>query len=90
MRSGFNYLATFLWLGSLVGGNAEPKPTIAALKLEPGERLKVDGVLEEEAWQRAAKGGGFRQYDPGRGTPATERTEFAIAYDLDHLYVAVW
>ena len=90
MRSGFNYLATFLWLGSLVGGYAEQKPAIAALKLEPGERLKVDGVLDEAAWQRAEKGGGFRQYDPGRGTPATERTEFAIAYDLDHLYVAVW
>lgn len=67
---------------------AETKPSIAALRID--EPLVIDGRLGEEAWQKAEKGGGFRQYDPGRGTPATERTEFAIVYDQDHFYIGVW
>ena len=67
---------------------AEAKPSIAALRID--EPLVIDGRLDEEAWQKAAKGGGFRQYDPGRGTPATERTEFAIVYNQDHFYLGIW
>ena len=67
---------------------AETKPSIAALRID--EPLVIDGRLDEEAWQKAEKGGGFRQYDPGRGTPATERTEFAIVYNQDHFYLGVW
>ena len=67
---------------------AETKPSIAALRID--EPLVIDGRLDEEAWQKAAKGGGFRQYDPGRGTPATERTEFAIVYNQDHFYLGIW
>ena len=67
---------------------AETKPSIVALRID--EPLVIDGRLDEEAWQKAEKGGGFRQYDPGRGTPATERTEFAIVYNQDHFYLGVW
>lgn len=67
---------------------AEPKPSIAAFRIEGP--LVVDGKLDEEAWRKAEKGSGFRQYDPGRGTPATERTEFAIVYDEDNFYLGVW
>ena len=90
MRNVRTALAACAWLGTTVCLQADKKPSIAALRLAPGEGIKVDGRLEEDAWRRAEKGSGFRQYDPGRGTPATERTEFAIAYDRDHLYVAVW
>ena len=90
MRRVHTALATGAWLGIVACLQAEEKPSIAALRLEPGERIKVDGRLDEDAWRRAKKGGGFRQYDPGRGLPATERTEFAIAYNRDHLYAAVW
>ena len=83
-------LAVLAWVGTIACLQAAEKPSIAALRLGPGERIKVDGRLEEDAWRRAQKRSGFRQYDPGRGTPASERTEFAIAYDRDHLYVAVW
>ena len=90
MRRVVKLLAASAWSASLVCLQAEEKPSIAALQLGAEERIEVDGRLDEAVWQRAEKGGGFRQYDPGRGTPATERTEFAIAYDRDHLYVAVW
>ena len=66
----------------------EEKPSLKALRIE--EPLVVDGVLDEKAWGRAEKGSGFRQYDPGREIPATERTEFAILYDDDRLYLGVW
>jgi len=90
MRKVHTALAACAWLVSVVCLSADEKPSIAALRLGPGEHIKVDGRLGEDAWRRAEKGSGFRQYDPGRGTPATERTEFAIAYDRDRLYVAVW
>lgn len=67
---------------------AQKKPSVRALKID--EPLTVDGRLDEEAWQRAEKGSGFRQYDPGRGVPPSEHTEFAIVYTEDHLYVGVW
>ena len=90
MRRVHKLLAACAWLGSFGGLQAEKKPSITALRLGAAERVEVDGRLEEAAWQRAEKGKGFRQYDPGRGTPATERTEFAMVYDRDHLYVGVW
>lgn len=77
--------ALVLFSGTL---GAEEKPSIRALRIE--KPLVVDGRLDEAAWQRAEKGGGFRQYDPGRGTPVTEKTEFAILYDDDYFYIGVW
>ena len=73
------------------GNGTRRLPPAAAYRVAPaGGTIKVDGRLDEAAWKRAEKGSGFGQYDPGRGTPATERTEFAIVYNADHLYVGVW
>ena len=51
--------------------------------------VKLDGLLDDEVWQAAAPAAGFRQREPMEGEPATERTEFRVAYDGDALYVAV-
>jgi RluA family pseudouridine synthase len=50
----------------------------------------IDGVLDEEVWQRAAAAADFVQADPEEGRPATESTEVRVAYDADYLYVAAW
>ncbi len=48
----------------------------------------IDGVLDEEVWQRATPAADFIQADPLEGEPATELTEVRVAYDADYLYVA--
>lgn len=49
----------------------------------------IDGVLNDEAWRRAAVVDSFTQQEPMNGQPATERTEVRVLYDANHLYIAV-
>ncbi len=51
--------------------------------------LRIDGHLDEPVWQVAPVGSDFVQLEPEEGAPATERTTFQVAYDKDHLYIAV-
>ena len=71
-----------------VNGNGERR-TIPAARLEPDERMTVDGRLDEPVWQRAVPAGDFIQIDPNNGTPATEKTEVRVAYDRDALYLGM-
>jgi hypothetical protein len=51
---------------------------------------RIDGVLDDPMWERAAHLTGFTQQAPNDGAPATERTDVYIAYDDDHLYFAFY
>ena len=53
-----------------------------------GEPPQIDGILDDAAWQKAEPRSGFIQLEPARGNPATDDTEFRIAYDVHNLYVA--
>jgi len=74
---------------SLLFGQAASaeRPTIRALRLAGGERIDVDGLLEESAWARAAPITEFRQSDPNNGEPATERSEIRVLLNADNLYI---
>jgi len=50
---------------------------------------KIDGVLSPGEWAGAAHSDMFRQVFPGENIAPTERTEFWVTHDRDHLYVAV-
>ena len=63
--------------------------TMAAARLADGERVILDGRLDEPIWQRAVPAADFVQIDPDNGMPATEPTEVRIAFDSDALYMAV-
>ena len=63
------------------------RPSITALAID--EPIAVDGLLDEPAWRQAQVGNGFRQREPREGAPASERTEFSIAYTPSTLYVAL-
>ncbi|MEM7353314.1 MAG: DUF5916 domain-containing protein [Acidobacteriota bacterium] len=92
------------WTGSLVfslllahpllGQEAEPedrllpRPSVTALAIS--EPIKVDGRLDEPAWQQAQPATGFTQRDPEPGEPAINKTEVRILYTKDVLYVGVW
>ncbi len=49
----------------------------------------IDGRLNEEVWENAAKVDQFIQREPNVGQPVSEKTNFYICYDADFLYVGV-
>src|SRR5689334_21663179 len=67
----------------------QERPTIAAEPLALDEAMSLDGSLDEAVWQRAQVATDFVQMDPDNGQPATEQTEFRIAFDANNLYIGV-
>lgn len=66
-----------------------PARALEAVRLPAGAAIRLDGRLDEPAWQAAPAATGFRQREPAEGEPATERTEVRVLYDDDHLYIGV-
>jgi hypothetical protein len=89
---------TFAALASLWGAIVEAQTTdilnsgrriLTAERLQPGERVTLDGMLDEPAWRRAVHGGEFVQQDPVLGAPPSEATEVRVIFDQEHLYIGV-
>lgn len=51
-------------------------------------RIKVDGVPDEEAWQKAVKIDLPFEWDPGDNIPAPVQTECRVTFKSSHLYIA--
>jgi hypothetical protein len=66
---------------------APERPTAVAMRLNPEERISVDGVLDEPPWERAQPMTDFKQSEPRNGDPGTERTQIRILFDEDNLYI---
>ncbi len=66
-------------------GTLTEVPSLEAFYLD-GMKIEMDGVLDDEAWDLAQTGWGFRQMDPERGAPASVPTVFKVAYDDDAIY----
>ncbi len=63
------------------------RPVLKAVKIEKAP--KIDGLLDEPAWETVPAMDQFTQQEPKVGEPATERTEVRVAYDNKHLFIAV-
>jgi hypothetical protein len=50
---------------------------------------KMDGTLDDPAWQAAKPVGDFRQREPLETQSATEKTEVRILYDSRHIYFGI-
>jgi len=57
--------------------------------LRAGQDFRIDGLLQEPAWESAALAGRLVQREPRPGAAPSESTEVRIAYDSDSLYIAV-
>ena len=64
-------------------------PVVDATPIPEASALKLDGELTDAVWGQAPVVSGFLQREPQEGAPATLDTEFRVAYDDTHLYVAV-
>lgn len=60
---------------------------LRAVRVPSGGRPRIDGRLDEAAWQGAPRATGFIQEEPAAGSPASERTEVTVLYDATAIYV---
>lgn len=90
-RNLFNQSLLILCLVLLAGGawarDVDGKRPITAVRTETP--LKVDGLLNDPAWQNARFQGQFTQREPEEGAPASEKTEVGFLYDEKNLYIGV-
>jgi hypothetical protein len=78
------FLLLYFCCYQLYGQNIERK-TLQAVRINTP--IKIDGNLDEEAWQNAPIASDFIQNNPYPGKPATQQTEVKILYDDMALYV---
>ncbi len=76
-------LSACVLLGSSLAAVQTARDATAVKISEP---IRVDGVLDEAAWGRAAVLSDFIQFEPERGAPATVRTSVRILYDGAAVY----
>ena len=50
---------------------------------------KIDGVLADEVWRKAAVGSNFTQFDPKPFSASSQATFFQLSYDDEAIYVAI-
>ncbi len=68
-----------------------PRPRIQAARFaiaSAASKIKIDGVLDEEAWARATVIPLLYEWTPGDNIPPAIDTECLVTYDRDNFYVA--
>ena len=86
-------LAALCWLQPGADAWAQGTPAgettrvVEAVRLESGEAVRLDGLLDEPAWDRARPAASFRQREPDSGAPATEDSEVRVLYDARRLFI---
>jgi len=81
------YLASiFLVTTNYLFAQNQPKKEYYAGECNKNE-LSVDGKLDEPAWQNATWQDDFTQYEPSEGKNPSQKTDFAILLDENHIYV---
>jgi hypothetical protein len=70
----------------LVVGQAIAQPrSLQAIKVSSPP--KIDGVLDDPAWQKPLPATDFIQNFPSFGAPASQKTEVRVVYDNDAIYI---
>ena len=49
----------------------------------------IDGKLDDECWKQATWEGNFAQFEPYEDSMPSQKTNFAILYDDNNLYIAI-
>ena len=67
------------------GQAAEGRPAFQTVRAD--SEIRVDGVMEEAAWQRAARIPLPYEYQPGDNVPPPVQTDCFVTYDTRNLYI---
>ena len=62
---------------------------ITAVRLLPGERIRLDGALDHPAWQRAPVHDRFNEHAPVNGGVVRQRTTVQLLFDALALFVGI-
>jgi hypothetical protein len=86
----FILLGVMVFQAALVAADEEPQNNEKVSRRVPriNAEIKVDGYLDEEAWNEALKIDANIEVDPGENIPAPVETEVYMAYDKANIYVA--
>jgi hypothetical protein len=80
--------------GQVVRGGAVAGATSAAVRhisaIPASAPPRIDGVLDDAAWQHAVPATGFTQSEPVTGAPASEPTDVRILADGRTLYIGAY
>ncbi len=68
-------------------GGAAVRPAVEATRVPDGVDLRIDGLMNEEAWGLAEPITAFRQQDPVEGGVPSEPTEIRLLFDSQALYI---
>jgi len=83
-------LAALLFASATAPASAQTSTPdkLQALRIE--SPIKLDGILDEEAWAKAPHISNFTQRELVENAPVTERTEVAVVFTAKEMYIGVW
>ncbi len=87
-RASFVGLTLFLSLSVNLQAQRSMPDSLKASRMT--ETLRFNGKPDEAFWQSAEHISNFTQREQDFGQPSTERTEVAIGYDQQAIWIAVW
>lgn len=70
--------------------NAQKSMPDSLVAVRVSEPLRFDGSPDEPLWLSARRISNFTQREQDFGQPATDKTEVALAYDDQAIWIAVW
>ena len=71
---------------AVIARDEQRRATVRAVRLATGIRL--DGVLDEPAYETVPALDDFIQQEPNEGAPASEKTEAWVLFDATNIYIA--
>jgi hypothetical protein len=87
--AGIVFFAPAIAAGQQQPRGPQPLPAPATYQVSrAASSIKVDGVLDENAWQHAVDVPVAWEWSPGENVPAPVRTQCLVTYDDRNLYVA--
>ncbi len=81
------FLPVLLAVPTLLVAQSSPPPTLLPPRLDV--EITVDGVLDESAWQQAARAAGFFQFRPVDSRPAEDSTVVLVWYSPTAIHFGI-
>lgn len=82
------WITLFIHLVGLPAATSQQR-VVEAQRLEEGQRIQLNGRLDESFWQKASAATDFIQREPSEGAAASEDTQVFILYDDQNLYLGI-
>jgi len=86
MKPALRIILIFIYIGLASPLFSQEERTMAAERVNMAP--KIDGILDDEAWQNAAVATDFMQFTPKQDTLSNDKTEVRFVYDNAGIYVA--